>query len=186
MQEISLFTQEYSAENENQAVTLMTIHSAKGLEFPRVYLSGLEDGLFPLLRDLDENKLEEERRLFYVGMTRAKEELILTSSRDLGGKRPRKVSQFVIEALDLKKEEIVPEKVASLERIERFKHIQEKEGKYTAHEGLLTLSALQVDDYLTCPLKYKYIHYSKDLIIYLYVLKQHNLFEQELSNLHLL
>lgn len=62
-------------------VTLMTMHSAKGLEFPVVFLPGLEDGLFPGHRALDsESGMEEERRLCYVGMTRAKEKLILTSA----------------------------------------------------------------------------------------------------------
>ena len=162
------------ADFDVDAVNVLTIHKAKGLEFRVVFLSALVDQIFPhkkmpklveLPLDLVKEPIpegdfhiEEERRLFYVGITRAKEELILTSSRDLGGKRPRKVSQFVIEALDLKKEEIIPEKVESLERIERFKHIHEKEGKYVTREGMLTLSSLQVDDYLTCPLKYKYIH----------------------------
>ena len=62
-------------------VTLMTMHSAKGLEFPVVFLPGLEDGLFPGHRALDSDSgMEEERRLCYVGMTRAKEKLILTSA----------------------------------------------------------------------------------------------------------
>ncbi len=64
------------------AVTLMTLHSAKGLEFPVVFISGLEEGLFPLMRAYDEPRtLEEERRLFYVGITRAMERLYLTHAR---------------------------------------------------------------------------------------------------------
>ena len=64
------------------AVTLMTIHSAKGLEFPVVFISGMEEGLFPLMRAYDEEGLlEEERRLFYVGITRAREKLHLTFAR---------------------------------------------------------------------------------------------------------
>ena len=65
-----------------EAVTLMTLHSAKGLEFPVVFISGLEDGLFPLFRAYDASaELEEERRLFYVGITRAKNKLFLTWAR---------------------------------------------------------------------------------------------------------
>jgi DNA helicase-2/ATP-dependent DNA helicase PcrA len=61
------------------AITLMTMHNAKGLEFPVVFITGLEDGLFPLARAYDDPKqLEEERRLFYVGITRAEEKLYLT------------------------------------------------------------------------------------------------------------
>lgn len=63
------------------AVTLMTVHSAKGLEFPVVFISGLEEGLFPLTRAYDEGTLEEERRLLYVGITRAREKLYLAHAR---------------------------------------------------------------------------------------------------------
>ncbi|MGH7457967.1 MAG: ATP-dependent helicase [Longimicrobiaceae bacterium] len=64
------------------AVTLMTLHNAKGLEFPLVFVAGLEDGLFPLSRTFDDpDALEEERRLFYVGITRAREKLYLTYAR---------------------------------------------------------------------------------------------------------
>ena len=68
-------------DDESGKVTLMTMHSAKGLEFPVVFMPGMEDGLFPGHRALDrEDGLEEERRLCYVGMTRAKERLFLTSA----------------------------------------------------------------------------------------------------------
>jgi DNA helicase-2/ATP-dependent DNA helicase PcrA len=61
------------------AVTLMTLHNAKGLEYPVIFLTGLEDGLFPLSQSFDDPpKLEEERRLFYVGITRAEEKLFLS------------------------------------------------------------------------------------------------------------
>ena len=87
-------------ENEN-AVVLMTMHSAKGLEFPFVFLPGLEDGLFPGWRAFErEDGLEEERRLCYVGMTRAKERLWLTSAamRTLYGKTDyTRESQFLRE-----------------------------------------------------------------------------------------
>ena len=68
-------------EEGDEAVTLMTMHSAKGLEFPVVFLVGMEDGLFPSKRSIDEDEsVEEERRLCYVGITRAKEQLFLTNA----------------------------------------------------------------------------------------------------------
>jgi DNA helicase-2/ATP-dependent DNA helicase PcrA len=62
-------------------VTLMTVHASKGLEFPAVFITGMEEGVFPHHRALDDHALEEERRLFYVGITRAKEELYLTAAQ---------------------------------------------------------------------------------------------------------
>jgi DNA helicase-2/ATP-dependent DNA helicase PcrA len=67
--------------DDDAAVTMMTLHTAKGLEFPRVYLIGMEDNIFPHARALEEANLEEERRLCYVGMTRAREQLTLTYAR---------------------------------------------------------------------------------------------------------
>ena len=81
-------------------VTLMTIHAAKGLEFPVVFLVGLEEGLFPSSRSDDEESIEEERRLAYVGMTRARKKLILTyaGSRFSNGQRNYNMpSRFLIE-----------------------------------------------------------------------------------------
>lgn len=94
--------------SKGDAVTLMTLHSAKGLEFPVVFIIGLEETILPHSRALyDKNEMEEERRLMYVGMTRAKEELFLTyaTGRTLyGGRMSNPPSRFLTEM-----EGLVPE-----------------------------------------------------------------------------
>jgi DNA helicase-2/ATP-dependent DNA helicase PcrA len=90
LEEVSLLSDIDQADFDSQAVTLMTLHAAKGLEFPAVFITGLEETVMPHSRALyDAGEMEEERRLMYVGMTRAKEELILTyaTSRTLYGGR---------------------------------------------------------------------------------------------------
>ena len=105
---LELFLETVSLQNETDeleegagAVTLMTLHNAKGLEFPAVFLVGMEDGIFPHLRSLgDPAEMEEERRLAYVGMTRARDRLFLTSawSRMLyGGTNYNPPSRFLKE-----------------------------------------------------------------------------------------
>tara|TARA_B100000609_G_C17219547_1_gene439048 strand:+ start:57 stop:2234 length:2178 start_codon:yes stop_codon:yes gene_type:complete len=82
LEEVSLLTDIDKWNDEIKQVTLMTIHSSKGLEFPIVFIAGLEEGLFPISQYLDQNdELEEERRLFYVGATRAMEKLYLSYSK---------------------------------------------------------------------------------------------------------
>jgi DNA helicase II / ATP-dependent DNA helicase PcrA len=89
LQEISLYSDQDALREEGGGqVTLMTLHNAKGLEFRAVFMIGMEEGIFPHSRSLEENSLEEERRLCYVGMTRAKEKLVLlhASRRSLYGR----------------------------------------------------------------------------------------------------
>jgi ATP-dependent DNA helicase UvrD/PcrA len=98
-------------DGESDRVSLMTLHSAKGLEFPVVFVTGLEEGLLPHMRSTDENDgdVEEERRLLYVGMTRAREELVLTlarSRRRYGPSQATRGSRFIGE---LPRGEIKPE-----------------------------------------------------------------------------
>lgn len=105
LENVALVEQEYSSgPKEKQfknAVTLMTLHAAKGLEFPVVFMIGMEEGLFPHSRALmDKQELEEERRLCYVGMTRAKEKLFLTHARRrlfFGQRATNTISRFLIE-----------------------------------------------------------------------------------------
>lgn len=81
LEEVSLIADISNHTEDGDVVTLMTLHSAKGLEFPVVFLVGMEEGLFPHNMSLMENNLEEERRLCYVGITRAKERLYLTNAK---------------------------------------------------------------------------------------------------------
>jgi len=166
------------ADVETPAVRVLTVHKAKGLEFPVVFLVTLAQDKFPLRRRKDALELpmeliketlppsadfhqQEERRLFYVGMTRAERELYLTSARDYGGARARKVSQFVLEALDLPKDAARPFKAKAIEEIQQFASPVEATDETLAPippDRELLLSHRQVDDYQTCPLKYRYIH----------------------------
>jgi DNA helicase-2/ATP-dependent DNA helicase PcrA len=82
LQRATLVTSADALDPAADAITLMTLHNAKGLEFPVVFLTGLEDGLFPLSRSMDDPAaLVEERRLFYVGITRAEDELFISHAR---------------------------------------------------------------------------------------------------------
>ncbi|MBI5047633.1 MAG: UvrD-helicase domain-containing protein [Deltaproteobacteria bacterium] len=162
-------------------VQVLTVHKAKGLEFPVVFMVGLVSERFPrkerkeqielpdaLIKDIlpsGDFHLQEERRLFYVGMTRAMNELYLTSASDYGGVRAKKVSQFVLEALDMPKAETAAAKTKPVEAIKRFAPqtgtIHELPLQPMPDDTVLSLSYYQIDDYLTCPLKYKYIHILK-------------------------
>ena len=106
LENVALVEQEYHSDKQTDkerknAITLMTLHAAKGLEFPIVFMIGMEEGLFPHSRSLmDKSELEEERRLCYVGMTRAKEKLFITYARRrlfFGQRTNNMVSRFVTE-----------------------------------------------------------------------------------------
>lgn len=164
-------------DSDFDAVTVTTVHQAKGLEWPVVFIVGLVHQRFPHLRRSDpielpdalvrevlpqgDVHLQEERRLFYVGMTRAKERLFLTSGINYGGVKPRKVSPFVLEALDRPHAETEVIRKSAEEKIHQFapppKGIIETMVPIPDTQ-ILTLSHWQVDDYCTCPLKYKYVH----------------------------
>jgi DNA helicase II / ATP-dependent DNA helicase PcrA len=116
-------------DNQNDAVVLMTLHSAKGLEFPVVFIIGMEEGIFPHSRSLDdEAEMEEERRLAYVGITRAEEELFLTSAqmRTLFGRTGiNPVSRFISEIPD--------------ELIENLNETMRKNSPFTARQQTRTM-----------------------------------------------
>ena len=164
------------AELEEDAVNVLTVHKAKGLEFPVVFIVSLISDRFPgrerrekipvpdeILKETlpkGESYYQEERRLFYVGMTRAKESLYLTFARDYGLKRLKKVSPFVLEALDLPRRPDEVLRTSAEEEIKTYAPPADHPAvtPKVKEEGLLTLSYFQVGDYLTCPLKYKFRH----------------------------
>jgi DNA helicase-2/ATP-dependent DNA helicase PcrA len=161
------------------AVAVLTVHKAKGLEFQVVFLPGLVAGRFPAAARRDplappvelvrgmlpegDFQLQEERRLFYVGMTRARDELILSHAADYGGARVRRVSPFVLEALDLPLAAGTAgagaQVSSSLQRIAGSgtpaPMVDPMRGPGSEP---LVLSFSGIDDYLTCPLKFKYGH----------------------------
>lgn len=126
---IALVADVDNLEEGTEAVTLMTMHNAKGLEYPVVFLVGMEEGLFPSKRSIDEeNGVEEERRLCYVGITRAKEELYLTNARQrtmYGTTTYTIPSRFIEE---------IPSKFLDENGIENKKQNERKQEKYTDNE----------------------------------------------------
>jgi len=164
-------------EVEDDAVHLLTAHNAKGLEFPVVYLVHLVEGRFPRYRqgnpmpfppelragsgDDADDHYREERRLFYVGMTRARDRLVLAHAADYGGKRLHKPSRFVLEALALPALPPPAAPASPRESIARYAPAAEPPPAEIAPlpgDAPLQLSNNRIDDYLTCPLKYRYAH----------------------------
>ncbi|MDE2179624.1 MAG: ATP-dependent helicase, partial [candidate division NC10 bacterium] len=163
-------------EAAEEAVAVLTLHKAKGLEFEAVFLAGLVEKRFPSIDRKDtiqlpdeliketlpsgDFHLQEERRLFYVGMTRAKRHLFLTRARDYGTKREWKRSRFLAETLALpKEEEERPWRGTPEAAIGRGAPPPQVDTDPAIRADTpLNLSHYQIDDYLTCPLKYKYVH----------------------------
>lgn len=128
LEEVALVADIDRMDDSEQRVTLMTLHSAKGLEFPAVYLAGLEDGLFPSMMSIssdDKTEVEEERRLCYVGITRARENLMITAARQRmvnGETRYSKVSRFIEE---------IPEYLLEQEKLEQRLSNRSTEGSFS-------------------------------------------------------
>ena len=166
------------ADLDADAVAISTVHMSKGLEWPVVFLIGLEDLHFPTRRmsggfelplslgpkvaDEKAAHIAEERRLFYVALTRGRDELRLSHARDQGGKKLWKRSPFLQEALNLSKEELEPLKLSQAEKLSRHapapEHPLLQPLELGRKDEALRLSYYPIDDYLTCPLKYKIAH----------------------------
>lgn len=157
------------------AVNIMTVHAAKGLEFKVVFMVGLASDRFPsrerseaiaLPTELIKETLpsgdfheQEERRLFYVGSTRAKDKLYYTWSKDTGGKRFKKISPFVLEALDKTAGEKEALKKNSRESLEQFAPKVKTLASVPGYDGkIIKLTQASIDDYETCAYKYRYAH----------------------------
>ena len=146
LEEVSLVMDIDNWNDSSNAVTLMTVHSAKGLEFPVVFVTGLEEGLFPLLRNSDAPEdLEEERRLFYVAVTRAKEKVVLSWAKSrrqfLRNGQVKALSRFVkqipkkyLEILDVSSRFQRGPSVTSDERWHSKRKIQPETQKMPAYE----------------------------------------------------
>ena len=166
------------ADFDTDAVNVLTVHKAKGLEFEVVFMVSLVQGRFPwphrrqaielpdaLIKEIlpsGDFHTQEERRLFYVGMTRAKKELYFTSALDYGGSRLRRTSQFISEALAISSPAGLKQRSSGLEAIQKFAPPKGSSlgpaAGITQDNRLINLSYYHIDDYLTCPLKYKYVH----------------------------
>lgn len=165
---------------QGQKIRLLTVHKAKGLEFDVVYLFDMTQGHFPMRnqspglevppellvgsRVQTDSNTQEERRLMYVAITRAKRELILTASIDHGGKRAQKISQFITEMLGEYPLKANLGNAASTDQIMLFKPPRQAPAPKSALppnllQGVnLVLTAHQIEDYLMCPAEFKLRH----------------------------
>lgn len=159
-------------ESGPDVVNIMTVHASKGLEFPYVFIANLVEQRFPsqkrsqpisipddLIKDKPEgdsdHHIQEERRLFYVAMTRAKHGLFLLSAKDYGGTRKRKASRFV-EELNLKsKEGKADSNFRETEKIEKEK------SEDAVYQEPKSISFTQIAAFSSCPLQYKFAHILK-------------------------
>lgn len=178
MMDIGADASSSEAEDGLEAVSILSMHKAKGLEFETVFVVSLSDSHMPgqnrssgfeLPNYLVHSKVvksaeaatEEERRLLYVAMTRAKKNLYLTTSLDYGTKRTHKASRFLVEIFG---KEGIEQPFLKTESIDRIKGFEKVSNLYNVpfepipDSEVMTLSRAAIDDYLTCPFKYQLIH----------------------------
>ncbi len=156
-----------------EVIKIMTVHSAKGLEFKYVFIPNLVDQRFPtnkrgepieipeaLVKDIlpeGDFHLQEERRLFYVAMTRAKNGLFFTSADDYGGARAKKISQFLTELADTNKTFKIDKRASKQEKIEALPKIEKPKGELS-YALPAQFSYSQIAAFSTCPYQYKLSH----------------------------
>lgn len=179
----------FEVESDVDAVSILTIHKAKGLEFNIVFVVSAVSDIFPtknrsefmevpleLIKE-EESEIEprdlhkmEERRLFYVALTRAKKELYITTAEDYGGKRAKRISPFVLEALEFTNQEVQKTKLSAKEFIARFEKtdVVHTLPKRFWEQDVIVLNPHQIDDYLSCPKKFEYVH-----VLRIPILKDH-------------
>ena len=161
------------------AVNILTAHASKGLEWQVVFIVNCVADRFPARKKRDPLPIseeliheslpegdfhtEEERRLFYVAVTRAKEILFPTCADDYGGKRIKKISPFALELLDEPNSIKLKNKLSPLEKIERFKKFEKISTRLPMkfQSEILKLSRQQIDDYYSCPKKFYFAHVIK-------------------------
>jgi len=118
LEDVALMTDQDTVKDKTKAIRLMTVHAAKGLEFENVFISGLEEGLFPYPDFSEQKDPEEERRLFYVALTRAKEKLFLSfamSRMIFGGNQVNRPSKFLDDIPEELLEEVVEENLKNIQ-----------------------------------------------------------------------
>lgn len=141
LENVALMTdeQEVDTELKEDSVTMMTVHSAKGLEFHTVYIVGAEEKFMPHEKSIQDGSIDEERRLFYVAMTRARRKLCISAAAErkrYGNKEPRITSRFVGE---------IPEELFSYESVKDIAERRKESGKRLASESMKRIAQL-LDD----------------------------------------
>ncbi len=171
--EISLISDVEEYKDDPNRISLMTVHSVKGLEFNHVFVVGMEEGIFPHMNSLMENsELEEERRLCYVAITRAKDELHLINARrrTLFGKEQinpvsRFISEIPIDLMESNVKEEIPQKVEKIDKKEVFREedVDYQVGDFVYHESFGTGKVIEVTNTLVS-VAFKHPHGIKKLM----------------------
>lgn len=164
-------------QSDENVINIMTVHAAKGLEFPVVFIPMLIEGKFPCrsrseafsipdqlldLPDVDTDlHIEDERKLFFVAMTRAKEKLFMSASENIGGKQKRKISQFIIDTIPYNETPIQTKYSESIQVVQSIDEDRFMPAIVLKDTQPLKMTAHTIIDYDNCPLRYKFAHVLK-------------------------